>query len=91
MSNNLNREEAGRSVGPLLGPNCLQKFSADYTKEDKELIHVITMCAIKGLLCTRLYEFDWDITKWPILEAYGPRSDCSFRSSLIEVHSVCSL
>ena len=29
MSNSLDPDQAGHSVGPDLGPNCLQKLSAD--------------------------------------------------------------
>ena len=31
MSNNLDPDQARRIVGPDLGPNCLQRFSADGT------------------------------------------------------------
>ena len=36
MTNNLDPDHAQHFVGPDLGPNCLQKFSADDTR-DKEL------------------------------------------------------
>ena len=36
-----------------------------------------------------LHLFCLHILWWPILQTYGPRPDCSFRSSLIRVHSVC--
>ena len=35
MSNSLNPDQAWHSVGPDLGPNCLQKLSADNTSNFK--------------------------------------------------------
>ena len=32
VSKSLDPDQAGRSVGPDLGPNCLQKLSADDTR-----------------------------------------------------------
>ena len=32
MSNRLDSDQVGHSVGPDLGPNCLQKLSADDTR-----------------------------------------------------------
>ena len=35
MSNSLDPDQAQHFVGPDLGPNCLQKFSADNTRRQK--------------------------------------------------------
>ena len=35
MSNSLNPDQAQRSVGPDLGQNCLQRFSADNTSRQR--------------------------------------------------------
>ena len=35
MSNSLDPDQARHFIGPDLGPNCLQKFSADDTLEQK--------------------------------------------------------
>ena len=37
MSNRLDQDQARRFVGPDLGPNCLQRLSADDTTVGKEL------------------------------------------------------
>ena len=35
MSNNLDPDKAGHFVGPGLGPNCLQRLSADDTSRQR--------------------------------------------------------
>ena len=37
VSNSLDPDQARHFVGPDLGPNCLQRLSADDTGSDKEL------------------------------------------------------
>ena len=46
MSNSLDPEQAGHSVGPDLGPNCLQRSAADdkLPLAGKELRHFILTC-----------------------------------------------
>ena len=43
MSNSLDPDQARWNVGPILGPNCLQKLSADNSRRQKRKeIHVHT-------------------------------------------------
>ena len=35
MSNSLNSDQARQNVGPDLGPNCLQRLSADDTSRQR--------------------------------------------------------
>ena len=35
MSNSLGSDQARQNVGPDLGPNCLQKLSADHTSRQR--------------------------------------------------------
>ena len=37
MSNRLDPDQAGQNVGPYLGPNCLQRLSAEDTQYEIEL------------------------------------------------------
>ena len=39
MSNCFDLDQDCRSVGPDLGPNCLQKLSADNKSTDSRLLH----------------------------------------------------
>ena len=106
-----------------LGPNCLQRLSADYPVHARQ-----NVCHDLDPDCLKLWRYSWKIffkstderacklpsiritnltLKAPIAtnvvcfsrplkclrrlydKQYGPRSDCSYRSSLIWVHPVC--
>ena len=73
-----NTIRVSNSLDPDLGPNCLQRLSADDTRincfpanYDNGCLHSLLLMCYGGLNCKQ----------------YGPKSDCSI--SLIRVQSVC--
>ena len=63
MSNSLDPDQARQSVGPDLGPNCLQRLSADDTnrKRVKSVSGMYIFCDFIGIFlrikCIDLYVF----------------------------------
>ena len=51
VSNSLDPDQARRFVGPDLGPNCLQRLSAEDTSSQKFQDLIIWSCIITFLYC----------------------------------------
>ena len=76
VSNSLDPDQAGHFVGPDLGSNCLHRLSTDDTSRQR--VKPFPAIQDKCLLSHLLKYFGSLYCK-----QFEPRSDCSFRSSLI--------
>ena len=56
MSNSLNQDQVGHSVRPDLGPNCLQRSSADDKLAGKELTITLQFVQLLKILIKSQYE-----------------------------------
>ena len=82
MSNSLDPNQAQHFVGPDLGPNFLQRLSADDISRQSD--NLFPAIHDKYNLHLNLHIYFGQLYS----KQYKPRSDCSHRGSLISVHSV---
>ena len=57
MSNNLNPDQARHFVGPDLGPNCLQRLSADIAGKELNTKQLVDAKTLVNFIWLQLFPF----------------------------------